>query len=425
MSGLSSVAGAVLTRVRKIVDAVLRHRDRMPRFVNRAIDHIAEHPDGLLGRIAARSLGSVAPGDVPLPTSAPVAARRVYIGPTNYAEQGWAWARALDAAPADVRARNMAVDVPGGFSFRADTVVPVPVYTSSDQWQRAEVTAVQEYTHVLFEAERPLFGRLYSRDVETEAGMLAEHGISTAFMCHGTDIRLPSRHARLTPWSPFDPSDPTTQKIERDAVRNNALLARLGRPVFVSTPDLLLDVPSAIWCPVVVELERWNSDGRARRERAVTGAPPTLAHVPSKAAIKGTPLVEPVLERLVAERRADYERISGVPSPRMPAVYADADIVLDQFRLGSYGVAACEAMAAGCVVVGHVAPFVRSAVRDATGWDVPIVEATPDTLEEVLAPLLADSALRDRIGALGRAFVADVHSGPRSARILLDTWVLE
>ena len=114
MSVLSTVSGAVLARVRRLVDVVLRHRDRMPRFVNRAIDHIAESPDGVLGRLAARSLGPVASSDIPPPTKAPSAALRVYIGPTNYAGQGWAWARALDACDVDVRARNMAVDVPGG-----------------------------------------------------------------------------------------------------------------------------------------------------------------------------------------------------------------------------------------------------------------------------------------------------------------------
>jgi glycosyltransferase involved in cell wall biosynthesis len=149
-----------------------------------------------------------------------------------------------------------------------------------------------------------------------------------------------------------------------------------------------------------------------------------VAHVPSKAAIKGTPLVEPVLERLVAQGRVNYERISGVPSSKMPAVYAAADIVLDQFRLGSYGVAACEAMAAGCVVVGHVAPFVRATVRETTGEELPIVEATADTLEKVLASLVADRDARISLGDRGRDFVGAVHGGGRSARVLLDEWIL-
>ncbi|SFR95710.1 Glycosyl transferases group 1 [Microbacterium sp. cf046] len=413
------IGSRVTQSMRSVVDAVLRHRDRLPGFVNRGIDHIADSPDGFFGRLAARSLGSFDDADIPPPTSVPDASLRVYIAPTNYAAQGWAWARALDAAPDDVGARNMAVDVPGGFSFEADTVVPVPVYTSSELWQRAELEAVGRFTHALFEAERPFFGRLFSRDVATELEVLAARGVSTAFMCHGSDIRLPSRHLDFTPWSPFGERSASNDKLERDAARNRALLDAAGRPVFVSTPDLLADVPYGLWCPVVVDPARWA----AVRETG-PASQVSVAHAPSKSQIKGTPLIEPVVERLAEAGVIRYRRVSGVPSADMPAVYAEADIVLDQFRLGSYGVAACEAMAAGCVVVGHVVPAVRDAVAQVSGLELPIVEADPDSLDDVLRGLAADPGLRATIAERGRAFVAEVHDGGLSARIMLDRWIL-
>ncbi|MEK8228012.1 hypothetical protein NKG05_20855 [Oerskovia sp. M15] len=63
--------------------------------------------------------------------------------------------------------------MPGGFSFAADTEVPVVVYNRSQEWQEREFVAVSQFTHVLFEAERPIFGRLFSRDVSAEAEQLA------------------------------------------------------------------------------------------------------------------------------------------------------------------------------------------------------------------------------------------------------------
>ncbi|MEK8228013.1 hypothetical protein NKG05_20860 [Oerskovia sp. M15] len=113
-------------------------------------------------------------------------------------------------------------------------------------------------------------------------------------------------------------------------------------------------------------------------------------HVPSHSTIKGTQLVRPALDRLVAEGVVEYREISGVPSEHMPEIYAGADVVLDQFRLGSYGVAACEAMAAGRVVLGHVLPQVRDVVRSSTGLDLPVVETTADTIDAVLRELEAD-----------------------------------
>ncbi|TFV94944.1 glycosyltransferase family 1 protein [Orlajensenia leifsoniae] len=409
----------VMSWPRSAIDRTLRNRNRLPRFANRTIDYIADHPDSLLGRIAARSLGSSSTGDLPAPAVRPDAAAAVYIGPTNYAAQGWLWARAIDADPRDVRALNMAVDVPGGFSFTADIEVSVPVYNNSRVWQEAELAAVSTFSHVLYEAERALFGRLYSRDVAVESRVLAGRGLSTAFICHGADIRRPSTHVSLTPWSPFADDDTYLVKLERDAVRNRALLDELGRPTFVSTPDLLVDVPYATWCPVVIDPARWEG-GVAVDERSR----PVVVHVPSKSTVKGTHLIEPALRRLDEAGTIEYLTITGVPSARMPVVYGQADIVLDQFRLGSYGVAACEAMAAGRVVVGHVLDSVRDVVMEQTGRELPIVEATPDTLEDVLLGLIADPARRAALGRDGADFVRAVHDGRLSARVLLDGWVL-
>jgi glycosyltransferase involved in cell wall biosynthesis len=113
-----------------------------------------------------------------------------------------------------------------------------------------------------------------------------------------------------------------------------------------------------------------------------------------------------------------YREVSGVPADAMPAVYADADIVLDQFLIGGYGVAACEAMASGSVVVGHVSPGARDHVRTESGLELPIVEATPRTLTSVVRELVADADRRRTAGDAGRAFVSAVHSGAFSSRVL-------
>lgn len=412
-----TLIGRLSTAPRNLAERVIRSRTSLPRWVNRAIDHVADNPDGLLGRAAARSLGSYGPEDLPAPTAAPDTEVRVYVGPTNYAAQGWSWARSLDGAVGSVGARNMAVAVPGGFSFAADTEVPVAVYHRSREWQERELEAVLGFTHVLFEAERPLFGRLFSRDVAQEARELAARGISTAFMCHGTDIRLPSTHVDQTPWSPYLEPGLYLDRYEAEARRNRALLDSLGRPTFVSTPDLLIDVPYATWCPVVVDPDRWARPAPTQRERLV------VVHVPSHTTIKGTQLIRPALERLAAEGVVDYREITGVPSADMPEIFAGADVVLDQFRLGSYGVAACEAMASGRVVLGHVLPQVRDVVRATTGLELPVVEATPDTVEEVLRGMAADPDRRRSIGAQGAEYVREVHDGRLSAAVLLDKWV--
>ena len=402
MAGLHDIAGWLV-----------RRRSSLPAWATRIIDAPARNPDGLIGRLAYRILG----GGGAANTSAPDTAVRVYIAPTNYSGQGFLWARALERAQSDVGARNMAVDIPGGFAFPADTTVPIAVNSASAEWQRAEWEAVQAFTHVLIEAERPIFGGLFGRRVLAEVEALEKAGLSVAFLSHGTDIRSPRAHAALTPWSPY-PEDPRTETLQADADENIALLDTLRRPTFVSTPDLLLDVPWARWCPVVVDAERFAQD-----RSVLLGQTPRVIHISSSAVQKGSHHIAPALQPLVDDRAISYDLVTGVSSAEMPAIIGGADIVLDQFRIGSYGVAACEAMAAGRIVVGHVLPEVRELIHADTGLELPIVEATPDTLRAVVSGLLADPDRARAIAESGPAYVQAVHSGARSAAVLLDGWI--
>ncbi len=394
------------------------NRNAIPRWGNALIDAIADAPMSPLGRLAAKRLGAPAPRGTVQSTTFEDRPRRVLIAPVNYSGQAIAWARALERADDTISARNMAVDVPGGFSFDADLLVPVGTYHNDPDWQRREFDAACTATHVLIEAEEPPFGRMLRRSVAAQARALVDHGVDVAFLAHGTDVRLPSRHMADNEWSHYADPSVYAPRAETLAARNIALLHDSGRRLFVSTLDLLADLPEADWCPVVVDPERWAGVRRPRE----SDRPLRVAHAPSVDAVKGTELILSTLEHLEASGLIEVELVRGVPSARMPEVFARADVVLDQFRVGSYGVAACEAMAAGCIVIGSLADSVREQTRTRTGRDVPILEATPKTLESVLRDLAADADL-DAKRAGGVDFVRAVHDGSLSARALIDGWI--
>jgi glycosyltransferase involved in cell wall biosynthesis len=102
----------------------------------------------------------------------------------------------------------------------------------------------------------------------------------------------------------------------------------------------------------------------------------------------------------------------------MSTFIADADIVIDQLLLGSYGVAACEAMAAGRAVIGNVDDHVREVVRQASGFELPIIQATPDDLEQVLARLACDPSELSEAARRGPSFVGAVHSGAHTLKAM-------
>jgi len=391
-------------------------RSRLPKFVDRLIDDVAKRPDGLPARLVDFLLNlSSKPAT---PTDVPTSPLRVFIGPTNYSGQGFAWSRALERQSGLLEARNLEVELPGGFRFPADSKVAVSQYNRSRKWQKAEFNAVRQFTHVLFEAERPLFGGMFSRDIRREIHALRESHLSVALMCHGTDVRSPRRHRDLTPWSPYADQSELSRQHQREVDQNLALIEALKLPTFVSTPDLLLDVPHAYWCPVVVDGSVWETTGIPLEKKR-----PVVVHVPSMGVIKGTHMIEETLMKLHDEGLIDYRPSRGVAASEMPRLISGADVLLDQFRIGSYGVAAVEAMFAGRVVVGHVSHKVRKIIRKETGSQVPIVEATPETLETVLRDISKNTSKFQEIARAGLSFAQEVHDGRHSSSVLEKFWI--
>lgn len=371
-------------------------------------------PERLMDRLMPGRLGYRL-ADIPAPPVWDDAPVRLLVAPANFAGQGYAWARAAQAH-LDVSARNATVVREGrDWGFASDVRVPSAVQAHSRLWSTALIAAVRaQATHVLVEAERGILGRAFQADPRREADWFEAQGIERAYLSHGSDIRLPSRHAALGELSPFRDDDPRIAELESLATRNGEFLAEQTlRPVFVSTPDLLIDVPHATWLPLVVDVDRWSS-----HRVPMARARPIVVHAPTNTWLKGTQLVDDVLRSLHESQVIDYRPIRNVPSRAMAQVYAEADIVLDQFRIGNYGAVAIEAMASGATVVSHVTDQVRGVVSAQTGSELPIVEAVPATVEEVLREVVADRAAAQERAQAGVAFAQQVHGGAFSARTL-------
>lgn len=305
------------------------------------------------------------------------------------------------------------------FAFPSDVTVPESGFVFASGWQRRQRDSiVGEFTHVLLESGRFMYGSRPGHTPREIVDEIMDAGIEVALLWHGSDIRLPSEHARSEPDSPFgdrgafDPA--VTAVLERNARERRAAFAGSRCRVFVSTPGLL-SVPGARWLPVTVDVSAWRG-GRVplQDERVV------VAYAPSNSPMKGDASVDVQLRALESEGIIEYRRVENIPSTEMPALYRGADIVLDQFRLGDYGVAACEAMAAGRVVIGHVNDEVRARVREVTGRELPIVQSRYAEVGHVIRGILDDRAVAADAAMAGPAFAEEIHSGRFSAVQLAD-----
>lgn len=334
---------------------------------------------------------------------------RALIGPANFAGQAWAWAKAVEQHLDGVATAVMTVQR-GGLSFPSDYSLPIPVYRS-DPWQRQQEAWIKDtFTHVLIDAMRPVMGNRYGEDCAKELAPLRAAGLQVGLIAHGSDIRLGSLHAELYPYSPWkDDSWDYGKRLQAQAERLGAIMNDDDGPAFVSTPDLLDFAPRASWLPVVVESGPWRSD-----VPLLERARPVVLHVPSNPHLKGSHLIDPLMQRLHDNGLIEYRRTEGIAPEQMPALVADADIVIDQLVLGLYSAMAVQGMFAGRLVIAHV----HDRVRQRVGRPLPIVEATPDDLLEVVERIVAERDAHREIALEGTAFAHAMHDGRESARVL-------
>lgn len=380
----------------------------MIRTVSRAV------PDNLTAKILPRALRwNDAEMRVLL---APNAGVRLLIAPTNSAGQAYRWAQAATKFLPDVGAVNFMTTNARSklFAFPADLAVPETGYLFAHGWQRRQRKAIIDgFSHVLVESGRYLYGPVPWKSPHAVIDDLRRRGIQVAFLWHGSDIRVPSAHASWDVDSPFGVNgkhpETATATLERNARERLKMIAESDSLSFVSTPGLL-HVPRSQWLPVVIDPQQWRSDSPALQSSC-----PVVAYVPSSSTMKGDDSIDQQLTDLESEGLIEYRRLQNVPSEEMPDVYRSADIVLDQFRLGDYGVAACEAMAAGRLVIGHVHDEVRQLVREMTGRELPIMETRFADISDTIRRVLQDPEPAKVLAEQGVSFVDAVHDGRLSA----------
>jgi glycosyltransferase involved in cell wall biosynthesis len=169
--------------------------------------------------------------------------------------------------------------------------------------------------------------------------------------------------------------------------------------------------------PPAIALDEWQPSpiepGKALR----------VAHAPSKRAVKGTEAVLAAVESLRARGAPiELDLIEGVPNREARLRYAAADVVVDQLRIGWYGMFAIESMALAKPVVVHLDEQAAAETEDAFGLELPLVRADEGSLEDVLAGLVERRAELPELGRRSREYVERVHAHTAVARRVLEIY---
>jgi glycosyltransferase involved in cell wall biosynthesis len=153
------------------------------------------------------------------------------------------------------------------------------------------------------------------------------------------------------------------------------------------------------------------------------GAALRVAHAPSKRAVKGTDAVMAAVEALRRQGAAvELDLIEGVPHREARRRYAEADVVVDQLRIGWYGMFAIEAMALAKPVVVHLDERAAAETEEAFGLELPLIRADEQRLEHVLARLLEERESLPERGRRSREYVERVHAHTAVAQRVLEIY---
>lgn len=132
---------------------------------------------------------------------------------------------------------------------------------------------------------------------------------------------------------------------------------------------------------------------------------PLFVHAPTSPEVKGTEYILRAIDTLRQEYDFDFQLIQGMSHNQAKATYQQADLIIDQILIGSYGLLTVEAMAMGKPVVCWISEY----MKDKYPGELPLLIANPDTITDVLRNVLNNQDMLPDLGLRGRVYAEQYH----------------
>lgn len=235
--------------------------------------------------------------------------------------------------------------------------------------------------------------------------IIKKAGKKIVFTFQGTDARQKDYFIKHFGWGPYVHSYSHEDKINDDRRRTKiAKIAHFADHIFALNPDLMHILPSK-----TTFLPYANVD--VNKIKPIEHNPSDkikILHAPSVRLTKGTDKIIQTVKKLSKDFPIELILIENMSHQKANKIYTEADIVIDQLRIGWYGGFAVETMALGIPTIAYI--------RESDGKkfvpfynEIPIINANNRTLEKKLINLIQDPALRRVNGKNSRLFVKKYH----------------
>lgn len=258
------------------------------------------------------------------------------------------------------------------------------------------------------------FAKTLERDY-SDLPQLKKHGKTIVMHYWGSDIRRLSASKNLNPYAvEFVDEKKNLQKLEK--ISRYVPCCIVGdRELYESVKDFHNRI---YFLRQAIDLKKFDY---CTNTEAIANEKITIVHAPSSFDYKGTKYIISAIEKLRSKHNFEFFLIHQVSHERLLRIIAQADLVIDQVLLGTYGLLAIESMALGKPVVAWIA----DAFLDSYPPELPIIRANPDNIEAVLDSILRDREILKDIGAKSRAYVEKYHNVEEIRYELLAIYYLE
>ncbi len=259
------------------------------------------------------------------------------------------------------------------------------------------------------------YGRCFA---EVELRLLRLRGIRLVVTFQGNDARQVEGCRKRGAARAADAMESVGCTADEDAWKRRVIsrFDRFADSIFCLNPDLCWVLPPRTRFLPYLHWDSRDVDMRTHAERTEL----VVAHAPSVRAQKGTDAIIEAIEQLRREGvPIRLKLIEGMAHRDCVRSMTEADIFVDQLLYGWYGGAAVEAMSLGIPTIAYIDERDLRWIPPAMAADLPIINATPETIRDRLLELhrMGSDARRER-GRASHSFVSKWHDPDALVRIV-------
>lgn len=333
--------------------------------------------------------------------------RGVFNGPGSSAGQPGALAKNLRKI--GINSQSINISLPAKLGHESDIIWPALSYlemASFTLWaiDRFEIFHLHFRPLIYSIIDKTTINRKESFFFPTfqDLSLIKHFNKKLIFQFRGSEIRLNSKFLELNPYAWIEKDDPSGFPDKMKIILKN-IVEEYADLVLVTDQELQTYVPNAKILERSIEIDKFPYIGCKNKEK------PLVLHAPTRRGVKGSEDVIQVLDNLKKKGLDfDFELIENLEHCQLMDKLKSADIIIDQIRIGWYGVLSVEAMAFGKTVFAYI----REDIYDSS---IPIVNVNKYTLEEKLTIYINDFNLRETTGKRSRKYVERYHSSDNVA----------